>query len=161
MRREPDRHAHSAAFLAVAWCRTARRLLGEIAPTVTDTLLGLAALRLALESAERLGELDHVSDADRPRAAEPRPGLGGRLRFARNEILHLAPKIGEPGRHMSVTKRANDHPDGFWTYLGSSGPECKIDPDPVSVTQRECLELLDLLEPWAMHHADRLTSPAE
>jgi len=158
MRRGPDRDAHTAAFLAIAWCATARKLLEDIAPTVTDTLVGLAALRLALESAERLGQLDPTSSADRPPAAERRRDLGARLRLARNEILHLAPKIGEPGRHMAVAKHPGDHPDGSWTYLGSSGPEGRVNPDPVIVTQRECLELLDQLKPWAMRHHDRLTS---
>lgn len=152
-----SRDAHTAAFLAIAWCATARKLLEDIAPTVTDTLVGLAALRLALESADRLGQLDPTSSVDRPLAAEPKRDLGARLRLVRNEILHLAPKIGEPGRHMGVTKHPRDHPDGSWTYLGSSGREGKVDPDPVTVAQRECLELLDRLEPWAIRHFDRLT----
>ena len=69
MRRGPDRDAHTAAFLTIAWCATAQKLLENIAPTVTDTLVGLAALRLAFESAERLGQLDPTSTTDRPPAS--------------------------------------------------------------------------------------------
>ena len=153
----PDPAAHTAASLAAAWCATARKLLGEIAPTVTDTLAGLASLLVALECAAKLAEVDPTGTAGRLPVPDSVADLGSRLRRGRNEILHVAEKIGQPDRRMRITYHARDHRDGSWTYLGTSGI-ARVDASPVTIAQRECLDLLDALEPWAARHRDRLAA---
>jgi hypothetical protein len=88
-----DHHAHDTAYLIVDWAASARRLL-QAPPSPSETLLGLAALRVALDTSLRLASLDPAAKADLPPLARD-PGLGSRLRRARNEILHGAEKIGQ------------------------------------------------------------------
>ena len=88
-----DHDAHDAACLIVDWAASARRLL-QAPPSPSKTLLGLAALRVALDTSLRLASLDPAVKAEHPPLVRD-PDLGSHLQRARNGILPIAEKIGQ------------------------------------------------------------------
>jgi hypothetical protein len=60
-----DHDAHGAAFVAADWAASARRL-PQTPPSPSETLLGLAALRVAFDTGLRLASLDTAARVDLP-----------------------------------------------------------------------------------------------